>query len=240
MNERQAKILCHLVHQYIAAAEPISSRAIGRKIGLPISEATIRTILHRLDEEGFLIQPHTSAGRIPTDTGYRYYVDSYRQTPLPKSASQNLRRRYQAESRRAPNPPSRVAARLLSQESGNLAITVWLDRGEIQDAGLAELLAYLAADGSENTVIREVAQLLKNIDSNLPLLASQLKNLECEIIIGRENPYFNFTSLSMLAKYTTDADGQPVILMLVGPRRIPYHYHRNLLQCFADIIQNYQ
>ena len=75
MDERKMKILRAIIQDYIATAEPIGSRTIARKFDLGVSSATIRNEMADLEELGLLEQPHTSAGRIPSDAGYRYYVD---------------------------------------------------------------------------------------------------------------------------------------------------------------------
>jgi len=75
LDERKIKILAAVVHDYIATAEPIGSRTIARKYRIGISPATIRNEMADLEEQGYLCQPHTSAGRVPSHKGYRYYVD---------------------------------------------------------------------------------------------------------------------------------------------------------------------
>ena len=75
MDERKRRILRAIVQDYIATAEPIGSRTIARKFDLGVSPATIRNEMADLEELGFIEQPHTSAGRIPSDAGYRYFVD---------------------------------------------------------------------------------------------------------------------------------------------------------------------
>lgn len=75
MDERKKKILRAIVQDYISTAEPIGSRTISRKFDLGISPATIRNEMADLEELGLLEQPHTSAGRVPSDAGYRYFVD---------------------------------------------------------------------------------------------------------------------------------------------------------------------
>ncbi|KUO64021.1 MAG: HrcA family transcriptional regulator [Gracilibacter sp. BRH_c7a] len=75
MDERKQKILKAIVQDYIATAEPVGSRTISRKFDLGVSPATIRNEMADLEEIGLIEQPHTSAGRIPSDLGYRYYVD---------------------------------------------------------------------------------------------------------------------------------------------------------------------
>ncbi|MDP2167352.1 MAG: heat-inducible transcriptional repressor HrcA [Thermodesulfovibrionales bacterium] len=75
LNERNQKILCAVVQSYIEELAPVGSRAITKKYRLNLSPATVRNIMADLEDMGFLSQPHTSAGRIPTDKGYRAYVD---------------------------------------------------------------------------------------------------------------------------------------------------------------------
>jgi heat-inducible transcriptional repressor len=74
-SERSSRILAALVREYIALGEPVPSSLLVNASGLSVSSATVRNILAQLEEEGFVQQPHTSAGRIPTDRGYRFYVD---------------------------------------------------------------------------------------------------------------------------------------------------------------------
>lgn len=75
LDERKEKILAAIVTDYIDTAEPVGSRTISKKYDIGFSSATIRNEMSDLEEMGFIVQPHTSAGRIPTDIGYRYYVN---------------------------------------------------------------------------------------------------------------------------------------------------------------------
>jgi heat-inducible transcriptional repressor len=75
LTDREACVLSTIVQDYVLQAEPAGSRAISKKSGLALSPATIRNIVSDLEERGYVDQPHTSAGRMPTDKGYRYYVD---------------------------------------------------------------------------------------------------------------------------------------------------------------------
>ncbi len=76
LNERERNILRYVIQQFILTASPVGSRNITRKYELGISPATVRNIMADLEESGFINHPHTSAGRIPTDKGYRFYVDT--------------------------------------------------------------------------------------------------------------------------------------------------------------------
>lgn len=76
IDERTRKILMAIIHSFIHTGEPVGSRVISKRFDFGLSPATIRNIMSDLEDMGFLEQPHTSAGRMPTDKGYRYYVDN--------------------------------------------------------------------------------------------------------------------------------------------------------------------
>src|SRR3989449_10342832 len=75
LNEREKDILKAVIKFYISSGQPVGSRMLSKKRKDSLSPATIRNIMADLEEAGYLVQPHTSAGRIPTDKGYRFYVD---------------------------------------------------------------------------------------------------------------------------------------------------------------------
>lgn len=75
LNEREQQILHCVVHTYITTAEPVGSRAVVKRFSLQLSPATVRNVMADLEDKGYLEQRHTSSGRVPTDRGYRYYVD---------------------------------------------------------------------------------------------------------------------------------------------------------------------
>jgi heat-inducible transcriptional repressor len=76
LSERSRKVLCAVVQSYIDFPDPVGSRVVTKRYSFGLSPATIRNIMADLEEMGFLTQPHTSAGRVPTDLGYRFFVDS--------------------------------------------------------------------------------------------------------------------------------------------------------------------
>ncbi len=82
LDERKAAILRAVVQEYIETAQPVGSGAVAKATSLSVSSATVRNDMANLESEGFLHQPHTSAGRVPTDLGYRYFVDSVGATAL--------------------------------------------------------------------------------------------------------------------------------------------------------------
>ena len=90
LDERKAAILRAIVEEHVATAQPVGSQTVARSRGLDVSSATVRNEMTVLEREGYIMAPHTSAGRIPTDLGYRYFVDHFtHQGGLP--APQRLR-----------------------------------------------------------------------------------------------------------------------------------------------------
>ncbi len=90
LNEREKTILRHVIHQFILTASPVGSRNITKRYEIGLSPASVRNIMSDLEEAGYIDHPHTSAGRIPTDKGYRFYVDSLMDIHQLKTAEKAL------------------------------------------------------------------------------------------------------------------------------------------------------
>jgi heat-inducible transcriptional repressor len=121
LDKRKAFILATVVYEYIATAEPVASQTLTEKYQLGVSSATVRNELADLEAAGYLVQPHTSAGRIPSDAGYRTFVD---QLMHPESLRPEDRRRIRDELRDASQELDEIidgATRLLGRLSKNLA-----------------------------------------------------------------------------------------------------------------------
>ena len=92
-HDRSKKILNAIVQDYIQTAEPVSSKAIAVKYPMGLSPATIRNIMAELEDQGYLVQPHTSAGRVPTDKGFRLYIDGLGELDEPRNDQKELIRK---------------------------------------------------------------------------------------------------------------------------------------------------
>jgi heat-inducible transcriptional repressor len=117
LNERAQHLLRVLVQSYIRDGQPVGSRTLSRDSGLSLSSATIRNVMADLEELGFVTSPHTSAGRVPTDRGYRFFVDALLRAELPQAESVELRElRAQLEAtREGPKELVAAASQLLSR-----------------------------------------------------------------------------------------------------------------------------
>src|SRR6476620_11952289 len=93
LDDRKLEVLRAIVEEYVATQEPIGSRALVERHNLRVSPATVRNDMAVLEEEGYIRQPHTSAGRVPTDAGYRLFVDKLsRVKPLSQAARRAIER----------------------------------------------------------------------------------------------------------------------------------------------------
>src|SRR6266545_8008892 len=95
LSERAQQLLRVLIESYIRDGQPVGSRVLSRESGLNLSSATIRNVMADLEELGFVTSPHTSAGRVPTDKGYRFFVDTLLHVrPLEDEAVSEIRRQF--------------------------------------------------------------------------------------------------------------------------------------------------
>jgi heat-inducible transcriptional repressor len=149
LGERAQHLLRILIESYIRDGQPVGSRALSRESGLQLSSATIRNVMADLEELGFVASPHTSAGRIPTDKGYRFFVDTLLQLrPLDQAASAEIHRQFEA-SREASTSTDLIAtvSQLLSSAT-QLAGVVTLPRARQAAVTQIEFVAL-----SENRVL---------------------------------------------------------------------------------------
>src|SRR4030042_2859200 len=124
MDDRTPRVLRHIVEDYIATAEPVGARTISKKMGQALSPATIRNIMADLEEMGYLCQPHTSAGRIPTGAGFRYYVNCPLARRQVARSERDLLQQVTGEESAGADEVVRHASRLLSNLSRHACVVV--------------------------------------------------------------------------------------------------------------------
>lgn len=165
MNERKRKVLEALIEDYIATAEPVGSRTLARKYELGVSSATIRNEMADLEELGFLEQPHTSAGRVPSDKGYRYYVDQLMKRPsLDFEARRRIRSTYQARVREI-HWFIHQTARLVSELTAYPSVVI---APELDGAKLVDLSVVSLGPTTLLLVLRTDAGLIENSTVVMP------------------------------------------------------------------------
>lgn len=190
MDERKNRVLQAIVDDYVNTAEPVGSRTIARKYRLGVSPATIRNEMADLEELGYIEQPHTSAGRVPSDRGYRYYVDCLMESQdLTPHEREQIRRVFERRVREI-DALVREGARALSEVTRltGVALGPQIGRATFKEIRLVPvtrdraLLVYITDAGfMENTVVElpvEVTMLeLQQIST---LLSEHLKGMQVE------------------------------------------------------------
>ncbi|HET7757340.1 MAG TPA: heat-inducible transcriptional repressor HrcA [Steroidobacteraceae bacterium] len=184
MGERAQHLLRILIETYIREGQPVGSRALSRESGLQLSSATVRNVMADLEELGFVSSPHTSAGRVPTDKGYRFFVDTLLQLrPLDETASAEIRRQLEAN---RDNPTALIASvsQLLSSAT-QLAGVVTVPRPrqasitQIEFVGLSENRVLVVLVFNDREVQNRILQLERHYSPDELKRASNYLNEQC-------------------------------------------------------------
>lgn len=225
MTDRQQKILNAIVEQYAEVAVPVGSVLLANLFG--VSSATIRAEMAKLEEMGYIIQPHTSAGRIPTDKGYRFYVNQITEQseattihPINRSARAiDVRVKGAGEAARA----IKSAVDSLVEITQNLAIGTIGD--QLYMSGISNLFSQPEfADGS---AVYEVAQLIDNLE---PWLREAHPNEALSVYIGHENPIGKSSGCSLIVSRFCSPFSDRSYIGVLGPTRQNYTQVMHLVQ----------
>jgi len=182
--DRSKRVLAALIREYIASGEPVASSLLVTAAGLGVSSATVRSIVARLEEEGYLQQPHTSAGRIPTDRGYRFYVDLLLESKRTRRAATAVEARLRRDS------PDRLldsllpqVSHMLSQAARSVGFAIRpaheaavFDRVEFVPLGGMRVLVVIVASGGH--VIQKVIEIGEVLESDDLRQAANILNAE--------------------------------------------------------------
>lgn len=235
MNARQQKILEAVVEEYTNTAIPVGSKILSEKYNLKISSATIRNDMAELERHGYLHQLHISAGRIPTDKGYRYFVEEIMQDQKLSLADQRKLQTEILKLKAQKNRLSRTTMKLLSSLSGGLAISG--SKKHSFDFGIQELL--------ENPEFKEIdefckiAETLDYIDENVEALLKNIKEGETRIFIGKDNPIKEISgSSSMVVSAYKTKSGEKAVLALIGPKRMKYAKNKSLIDYVKKLLSS--
>ena len=187
--DRSKRVLAALVREFIASGEPVASSLLVTAAGLGVSSATVRSILARLEEEGYVQQPHTSAGRIPTDRGYRFYVDQLLESRRPRDRAATA-----VEARLRRESPDLLldsllpqVSHVLSQASRSIGFAIRpaheaavFDRVEFVPLGATRVLVVIVASGGH--VIQKVIDVGEAIEPDELRQAANYLNAEFSVL----------------------------------------------------------
>ncbi|MEX0869988.1 MAG: hypothetical protein WDZ39_00990 [Candidatus Spechtbacterales bacterium] len=244
-SERNEQILLDIVEDYIKTAQPVSSGELLKRRKYKLSSATIRNIMAELSDSGFLYQPHTSAGRVPTEKAYRFYVDkidlgtrepikSKRERTYERSLHKMERELHDAMKRSA-DDAARVISYRLAEMTNSLAFAGLLSINHFYREGLRHILDEPEFLTAEN--IRDFVDYADSLEYRLENLYNTIQD-DISIFIGNEeekdvSPFslMAFTSeLPSLSGKGGKKSGEKAVFGIIGPMRMPYERNIELME----------
>jgi transcriptional regulator of heat shock response len=245
MNNRQEAILKTVIKEYVNLAEPVGSKFLSQKYDWGISAATIRNDLAALVDDGYLEQPHTSAGRIPTDKGYRFFIQSLKEDISgEKRFLKIINSVFQSASEE--HRLFREIARTLAELSGNMGIAGLVDpvrnydsNGagdyEIFKSGMSRLLRQPEFD--EIDEFWRFADDFETLDRKICERAPELcETRRVRVFIGRENPLAENEELSLVISGYEKKDGRKGLTGILGPKRMKYGRNISLVDYISKLL----
>jgi heat-inducible transcriptional repressor len=234
MEDRYVDILTGAVNLYIETGQPVSSGALLRRYNWELSPATVRAVLLELDEMGYLYQPHTSAGRIPTDKGYRFMVSRLQEQVVSANERESLRRQM-AQLAEQYQQLASSTSKLLSHMVHAVAICSVPQLKDTRGSGLMELMKHPEGDFVE--AIREVSLLLDQADKLLHEIPEETRQ-KPSVYIGEENPFLPAKHTSLVARTVEVPRYGEIVLCVIGPKRMPYRRNVALINALTEIMED--
>lgn len=188
-EERKFNVLGHVVHSYVSTPVPVSSSLIARRMGGNLSSATVRNILAALEEEGYIKQPHTSAGRVPTQYGYRRYVDMAQEhIRLKKEEAERLKKEYVSRISTLREVIEKTSF-LISSELHHAGIVMWPEMGDfyVKHIELVKLNA--------ETIMAVLVTMTNAVQNHIISLDRELEKGELERIANYINTNYERSGL---------------------------------------------
>ena len=233
ITERQRQILNQIIEEYAETASPVGSVTMAKLFG--VSPATIRAEMGKLESLGLIAQPHTSAGRVPTDAGYRSYVNSLGDLPEKDNEEPFLERgthvlQVRVSSQSRADAAIRGAVDALVELTGNLGFATIGD--QLYIAGLGNLFAQ--PEFFERQQVQSVARLLDNIE---PWLREAAPNQAINVYIGTENPIGKSSNASLIISRFRSPFSDKSYIGVLGPTRQSYQRVMSLVRRAGNMLE---
>ena len=221
LSDRRQRVLSALIEEYVARAMPVGSRTLTERYGLGVSPATIRNDLSMLEGEGYISQPHTSAGRVPTDFGYRAFVDNLVESGAiaEDAASQQTVEQLRQSARELDDLLERTSA-TLSQLTECLTIVAPQALAHPHRAGLSALMRQPEFAYTQSLI--PIMQVLEDETVLLQVLDATAQSSETpRVCIGSENEAEQLSGVSVVASRFGHGEGEGIVAV-IGPTRMDY------------------
>ncbi|MBI4653029.1 hypothetical protein HY750_02140 [Candidatus Kuenenbacteria bacterium] len=231
MIQRKISLLNKIIKEYIRTAQPISSKLLADKYNLEISPATIRHEMLELEKEGYIFQPHTSAGRIPTEKGYHFYIKNFLKDKEIKERDKNflneIKKKYQfLETENLIKKIGKAIADL-SEETVIISFN-----SQIYCIGLSNL--FNQPEFIEHKLIYDISLAIDCLDK---IVENFLISKEIQILIGKENPFNEKCGIVMINYNQKRGKTNNNIFAILGPIRMNYEKNLALIKFVSALIK---
>lgn len=218
LSPRQRDLLTAIIELHVKSGEPVGSEALEKEYNLGVSPATIRNEMVRLTELGYLKQPHTSAGRIPTSQGFRLYISEMQEKKLPVSAEVSMKEALW-QRRHEEQRLLQEAVRALAHKVGLLGLAVD-DQGEVYYAGVANILDW--PEFADIDVTRFVLGLFDEFPTLQQILGRAVGADPMHILFGEDLGYEYLEPTSFVFCRYVGANDRGGVVGVIGPARMNF------------------
>ena len=229
MNERGKKLLFHIVSEYIKTANPVGSKAIAEHLRFNVSPATIRNEMVELEAEGYIYQPHTSAGRVPTEKGYQFYIKNFLDDGVLSKKKQAALELTLKDTESFDAQAFKLLARQIA-ELAQLAVFIGFSIDDFYYTGLSNLLNQ--PEFAQHQTIYNLSKIIDHFDQVVTILQRQLTE-DITILIGSQNPFGNNCAAVIM---TYNGPAEKGLLGIIGPARMDYQTNVRLLKYTQQLI----
>lgn len=224
MEDRKAQLLKLVIENYIETAEPVGSQFLIETSNLGVSAATVRNVMRELEDEGYLTHPHTSAGRIPTEAGYQFYIRELMTREAPKKKVQEELRDLHSTS---PNAVlMKVLAKYIAEEVEG-AVIVAIDKDQVFYTGLSHIMAQPEFREMEHTI--QVSQMFDQCEEVIADIFAKTTDVPV-VLVGSQNPFGESCGIVSVSL------GNRGLIAIVGPMRMAYGRDVSMLEYLQQLI----
>jgi transcriptional regulator of heat shock response len=232
ITPRQAKILAAIVKENCETCQPVASGDLAEKYNFNISSPTIRNEMQALEKMDYISQPHTSSGRVPTDKGFRYFVNQLMDRVKLTVKEQDYLKRELVKLQMAHIEMSRRLAKLLSEHSNQASFAIFPE--EVSTVGLSNILDNPALPAED---AKEIAEFFDNIDEHAEQIMSDYGGKgKPQTFIGKEIQLSKKSDYSMIVSGLQLPSGKKGVIGLVGPKSMKYEKNLTLMEYIAKLL----
>lgn len=242
LSDRRKRLLFALIEEYVKNKIPVSSNLLAKRGYFNLSSATLRSEMQELEDLGLLEQPHTSAGRIPSDAGYRLFVNEFfngsglaaDKTCLPASPAGGQAGRRSPVLAENTKTPADIVKSLAKQAKG-LAIFHDAVLHDFFQSGFPEFFANPEFEDSRNIV--NFGKFFEKLENEFDELFAEIENDSPRIFIGRELPMKEAENFSLIVSRCDFGGERSGIFALLGPKRMDYRRNWRLLNDLIRLLK---